>query len=176
MQCPRCHGVHGKKLWMPSQWRLSNPIVPGYYNVCKICSEKAFVPSPALIAHKWDELCSILDEVSVELFRGMFRNLVTKWMDNVSKAERKVLSHQGFIEEIGDPGNWMYYIAMKMLLPELLHERGWNCETVGDIWEAFLTIKDSTQYFGDWMQRYLRSLAQLLGHLPDGGWGLTCRF
>ena len=40
--------------------------------------------------------------------------------------------------QVFDPGNWIYRLATRMLVPQLLETYHWNAETVGDIWESLL--------------------------------------
>jgi hypothetical protein len=84
------------------------------------------------------------------------QDVVSLWMRDMSKANRKLLSHSGallsretrcpvdYVSSEGlrffDPGNYVYALAFDMLWPKLTAEYNWNNETKGDIMEAFMGL------------------------------------
>jgi hypothetical protein len=157
IKCPNCKLDRGKNSWMKSQWKQINPIVPWYYNCCKDCDSAAFVPDKSAIKESWFVIVHSLNQVKDEpsQFLQMF---ISDWMARLPKYVRKELSYQGFLDIYGgtfDPGNWIYYLAMKFILPDLLDYEKWNNSTVGDIWESLLGSTEDGS-FAKWMRRYLK--------------------
>ncbi len=159
--------------WMPSQWKERNPDIPWYYNCCKDCDSAAFVPDKSAIKESWFVIVHSLNQVKDEpsQFLQMF---ISDWMARLPKYVRKELSYQGFLDIYGgtcEPGNWIYYLAMKFLLPELLDYETWSDETVGDIWESLLASTEDGG-FAMWMRRYLGDCRSRLIYIDDLHWSL----
>jgi hypothetical protein len=157
IKCPNCKLDKGKNSWMKSQWKQSNPIVPCYYNCCKDCDSEAFVPDKLALQSQWFmilvSLCQVKDEPT-----QIMQAFISDWMERLPRYVRKELSYRGYLDIHGgsyDPGNWIYYLAMKFLLPDLLDYEGWNNQTVGDIWESLLGSTEDGG-FAKWMRRYLK--------------------
>ena len=81
-------------------------------------------------------------------------DFVYRWMD-LPKKTRKVYSYNGAIrcqddsdpkhyfcdkgqQHYFDPTNWVYALAMRMMLPHMMKEVEWNNETKGDIFESIM--------------------------------------
>ena len=97
--------------------------------------------------------------------------LIETWMDEVPSACRKQFSYKGKItsrlqpETSFDPGNWTYYLGMKLLFPKVIERRTWNPHTCGDIFEAFLGMWSSTVPVNSDGQKFARWIDHLFYYL-----------
>jgi hypothetical protein len=156
LACPKCMLQKGRLSWMPSQWKERNPNIPWYYNCCKDCDSSAFLPNKGRLQSAWFSIVGTVAQVRDEPTQLMAA-FISDWMKRLPRRVRKGLSHRGCLDIHGgsyDPGNWIYYLAMKFLLPELLEYEDWNNQTVGDIWESLLASTEDGG-FAKWMRRYL---------------------
>ena len=81
-------------------------------------------------------------------------DFVYRWME-LPRRVRKVYSYNGAIrcrdgsdpkhyfcqidkQHYFDPTNWMYALTMRLMMPQMMKEVGWNNETKGDIFESIL--------------------------------------
>jgi hypothetical protein len=156
LECPKCKMQKGRKSWMPSQWAKKDPIVPMYYKCCKECDREAFLPTKGALQAQWFEIMGTVAQVRDGPTQIM-QEFISDWMQRLLRRVCKELSHRGCLNIDGgkyDPGNWIYYLGRKFLLPELLACENWNNETVGDIWESLLASTEDGG-FAMWMRRYL---------------------
>jgi hypothetical protein len=104
-------------------------------------------------------------------------------MDQVPGLVRKKLSYRGAIAsrinpgKFFDPGNWTYYLGMKLLFPELLDKYAWNAKTCGDIFKAFLGYDVSTSHsipgmhsFAKWLDCWFYHLYRFCILVQDRCW------
>ena len=155
---------------MPSQWKRRSPFVEWYYNCCKDCHPTAFFPDHDAIHSQWFVIDGTLAQVKNEPVVCYFlRRFISDWMERLPRRVRKELSYHGCLEHDDgvsfDPGNWVYYLAMKFLLPELLDTQDWNDEKVGDIWESLLAAKEDGG-FAKWMRRCLKECVGFFKLVP----------
>jgi hypothetical protein len=158
IECPICKQQKGRKSWKPSQWKEKNPIVPWYFNCCKECDSEAFHLDKRALQSQWFGIVGLVAQVKDEPTQIM-QAFISDWLQRLPRHVRQELSHRGSLDKTYgrsyDPGNWVYYLAMKFLVPELLDYEAWNNETVGDIWESLLGATEDGG-FARWMRRYLK--------------------
>lgn len=193
MQCPVCQQTRYSSDWKGSQWLAWSPVTIDF-NCCRRCS-------PSGVHATWSELEAALDELRrrrvavTELFHSKsgFDRFIEDLMDNVSARDRKELSYYGAlvaspggVRQQFDPGNWQYLQGMLLISPVLVARRGWNAETVGDIWEAILGYRylyhadpDADAQLlaiADWAESYMNSVhvfVFLSTALSASFWGLS---
>ena len=95
-----------------------------------------------------------LIELLVHFRSHMCSEFVYRWMELPRKV-RKLYSYSGAIrcqddsdpkhyfckiddQHYFDPTNWVYALAMRIMMPEMMKEVHWNNETKGDIFESIL--------------------------------------
>ena len=152
------------RYWKHSQWASWSPVTEEY-NACKVCSATSVCTDAAEVMSAWKSLCIAYNYVAEDAcLRSSLSSLVETWMDQLSGQDRNTLSYRGKIAsrinpgKLFDPGNWTYYLGMKLLFPELLDQYAWNPQTYGDIFEAFLGSGSSTDLSNPSMQNFARWL------------------
>jgi hypothetical protein len=154
MECHLCQTSRSRAQWAPSQWKNSDPSFDGLIG-CKQCREL-----PARLNGTVEAaVCAIWRCI---LFSGAAQQVLAEfieaYMAKVPSRTRKALSHLGALHSFPgspkhwvdddddhsasfDPGNDVYFWAMKLLFPEADFMVECNRETIGDVCEGLLAFR-----------------------------------
>ena len=150
MQCPWCLEFRYSRDWKPSQWTSWSPVTDEF-NACKKCSPTGVCTNTAEMLLTWQMLRRAYNYVAGDChLRSTLSTVIETWMTEIPSETRKELSYRGDIASrvrpagVFDPRDGSYHLGMKLVFPELLAQYGWNAETCGDIFEAFLGLGFTT--------------------------------
>ena len=183
MECPWCHQVRYLRHWKYSHWAAWSAVTEEY-NACRVCSATGVHTDAVEVMSTWTSLCVAYNYVATDVcLRSSLKVLVETWMDQVPGLVRKKLSYRGAIAsrinrgKFFDPGNWTYYLGMKLMFPELLDKYAWNAKTCGDIFKAFLGYDLSTNdsipgmhSFAKWLDCWFYHLYRFCILVQDRCW------
>ena len=151
-QCKICDGI----LRRPEWWSNSRSTSHSSRTSSSAMRQRALTvrPMPETgLDHVPKEALELI-ELLVDFKSEFSSTFVYKWME-LPRLVRKDFSYNGAVRcrgstdpvhyhcRIGnqnyfDPSNWVYAVAMRLMMPRMMNEVQWNDETKGDIFESIL--------------------------------------
>ena len=183
MDCHLCGQRNlGVKNWSPTQWRKRSTVADGHAG-CRQCRrELRDDPSKGYLVEQLHERLTF-----GRVHGNRLMELFEYWVDNLSTAYRKLLSHEGTVRSTDpihpsmwwcttqkswtfDPGNSVYSLVLEIIAPRSVQ---WNSNTRGDIAEAFLAVAmqprahAAAREIAGWIEHTAGLMYAVYGYFPS---------